>query len=67
MAATLTLRHEAKMLSQRTGLRWEACEAWMKHAGIRSIMDLQRRYPTASHAEAMVNAIREIEDHAFGS
>ena len=58
----MTLKQEAELLSGRIGLRAKACEAWMRSAGVVSIMDLMRRYPDAHHAEAMTRAAREIED-----
>jgi hypothetical protein len=48
------------MLAARTGLRWQACEAWMRHAGLTSIMDLMQRYPGLEHAAAMQEAGREV-------
>lgn len=58
----MTLKQEAELLSARTGLRAEACEKWMKHVGLRGIMDLRTRYPGALHADCMQLAVTEIED-----
>lgn len=63
---TLTLRDEARILSQRTGLRAEACEKWMRQAGLTAVTDLMRRYPGVSHSDCMIKAGEEIEDFILG-
>lgn len=60
-----TLRLEAKLLSARTGIRWQACEKWMRHVGVSSIPELMRLYPGTTHSECMRRAADGIETLAF--
>lgn len=58
--------YEAKSLSRVTGLRWQACQAWMERKGFRDLSDIIRAYSHLGSPEAGYAAIiSEIENLIF--
>lgn len=62
----MSIKLESELLASRTGFRRQACEKWMRHAGLSRITDLMGRYPGATHAECMARVRDEIEAYILG-
>lgn len=57
---------EAKSLARETGLRWQACQAWMQRKGFQNLGDIIRAYSHLGSPEAGYAAvIAEIENLIF--
>lgn len=57
---------EAKSLARETGLRWQACQAWMERKGFKDVGDIIRAYSYLGSPEAGYLAIvKEIENLIF--
>jgi hypothetical protein len=58
---TQRITFEAKCLSRETGLRWQACRAWMKTKGFADIGDIIRTYSHLGREQGYIKIIEEIE------
>lgn len=57
---------EAKSLSRATGLRWQACRAWMERKGFQDLGDIIRAYSHLGSPEAgYLTIVKEIENLIF--
>lgn len=56
---------EAKSLSRKTGLRWQACRSWMQRKGFKDVGDIIRAYGHLGHDAGYAAVIAEIENLIF--
>ena len=57
------MKLEARILADRLALKPAIVEKWMRANGLKSILDLQPRYPGLSHADCMSAAAVELHAH----